>query len=70
MSHQQLRQYLEDYSSHFDLFKYIHFKTIVTRVKPLTSSDSAKVTWEVAVEHAETKETRVHVFDAVIVCNG
>ena len=67
LSHQQV---LEEYASHFDLYKYIHFNSVITSVRPLTSEDSHKPKWEVVVTDADTKESQVLLFEAVIVCNG
>ena len=70
LSHQQVLKYLEDYASHFDLYKYIHFNSAVSSVCPLTAEDSRKPQWEVVVTDADTKESQVLMFEAVIVCNG
>ena len=71
LSHQQVLKYLEDYTSHFDLYKYIQFNSIVNSVRPLTGAgDSQQPLWEVVVMDADTKESQVLLFNAVIVCNG
>ena len=70
VSHQQVLKYLEDYASHFDLYKYIQFNSIISSVRPLIGKDSQKPLWEVVVTDADTKESQVLLFNAVIVCSG
>ena len=70
LSHQQVLKYLQDYTSHFDLCKYIQFNTSISSVRPLVGKDSQKPRWEVVVRDTDTKESQVLLFDAVIVCNG
>ena len=70
MSHQQVLKYLEDYASHFDLYKYIQFNSVVSSVCPLMGEDCRKPQWKVVVTDADTKESRVLQFEAVVVCNG
>ena len=70
LSHQQVLKYLQDYTSHFDLYKYIQFNSSISGVRPLVGKDSQTPRWEVVVRDAATKESQVLLFDAVIVCNG
>jgi len=70
MTHQQVLKYLEDYTSHFNLYKYIHFNSAITSVSPLMGEDRDQWQWEVVVTNVDTKESQVHVFEAVIVCSG
>ena len=70
MTHQQVLKYLEDYTSHFNLYKYIHFNSAITSVNPLMGVDKDQPQWEVVVTNVDTKESQVHMFDAVIVCSG
>ena len=70
LTHQQVLKYLEDYTSHFNLYKYIHFNSAITRVSPLMGEDMDQPQWEVVVTNVDTKESQVHVFEAVIVCSG
>ena len=70
LSHQQVLKYLEDYASHFDLYKYIQFNSSSSSVRPLIEKDNHKLLWEVVVTDTNTKESQVHLFNAVIVCNG
>ena len=70
MTHHQVLRYLEDYANSFDLYKYIHFNSVVTNVRPLVCETNEKPQWEVTVENVLIKESQVLQFDAVIVCNG
>ena len=72
LSHQQVLRYLQDYASHFDLYKFIQFNSSISSVRPLIGKGSQKPVWEVVVTDADTiKESQqVLLFDAVIVCNG
>ena len=70
MSHQQVLKYLEDYATHFDLRKHIHFNSIVTSVRPVIGEDSCRPQWEVVVSNVDTSESQIFQFEAVIVCNG
>ena len=72
LSHQQVLKYLEDYASHFDLYKYIQFNSIISSVRPLQliGEDSCKQQWEVMVTDVDARESRVLLFEAVVVCNG
>ena len=70
LSHQQVLKYLKEYTSHFDLYKYIQFNSSISSVRPLVGKDSQKPLWEVVVRNAATKESQVLLFDAVIVCSG
>ena len=46
LSHQQVLKYLQDYASHFDLYKYIQFNSSINSVRPLEGKDSQKPRWE------------------------
>ena len=70
LSHQQVLKYLEDYASHFDLYKYIQFNSSISSVRPLIEKDNHKLLWEVVVTDTNTKESQVLLFNAVIVCSG
>ena len=70
LSHQQVLKYLEDYTSHFDLYKYIQLNSVVNSVRPLIGEDSHQPLWEVVVTDVDTKKSQVLLFNAVIVCNG
>ncbi|XP_066288489.1 uncharacterized protein [Branchiostoma lanceolatum] len=69
VTHQQVLQYLEDYTDHFQLRKHIQFLTKVDTVKPVTGTDPTL--WEVTVSRVgEPEKTTTQQFDAVMVCNG
>ncbi|XP_001603494.1 flavin-containing monooxygenase FMO GS-OX4 isoform X1 [Nasonia vitripennis] len=68
VSHDVIRDYLEDYAVHFDLKQYIRFNTIVESVKP--ENDSPFTKWNVKVKHVKTSTNEEYTYDAVMVCNG
>ncbi|XP_002735404.1 uncharacterized protein LOC100377826 [Saccoglossus kowalevskii] len=73
LTHQQVLQYLKDYAQHFDLNKFIKFKTCVDHIKPvITSSKENQVIWDVGFRGIEQSSDDIETqqFDAVIVCNG
>lgn len=70
MTHQQVLRYLEDYATKFELWKYIHFNSVVRSVRPLVTNTSPDPMWEVIVSDVDTKESKALHFEAVIVCNG
>ncbi|XP_058516613.1 dimethylaniline monooxygenase [N-oxide-forming] 4 isoform X2 [Ochotona princeps] len=67
MIHSKFLQYLQEFAEHFNLLRYIHFKTTVCSVtkRPDFSTTGQ---WEVVTE-TEGKQQRA-VFDAVMVCTG
>ncbi|XP_040825894.1 dimethylaniline monooxygenase [N-oxide-forming] 4 isoform X1 [Ochotona curzoniae] len=67
MIHSKFLQYLQEFAEHFNLLKYIQFKTTVCSVtkRPDFSTTGQ---WEVVTE-TEGKQQRA-VFDAVMVCTG
>ena len=68
--HQDVLQYLRDYCEHFDLQKFIRFKTKVKHVTPfLDCSTESSMSWKVTVIDDNDIET-TSIFNAVIVCNG
>ncbi|XP_047376496.1 dimethylaniline monooxygenase [N-oxide-forming] 4 isoform X2 [Sciurus carolinensis] len=67
MNQEKFWDYLQEFVEHFDLLKYIRFKTTVCSVtKRLDFSETGQ--WDVVTE-TEGKQDRV-VFDAVMVCTG
>lgn len=67
MSHEKFWDYLREFAEHFDLLKYIRFKTTVRSVtKRPDFSETGQ--WDVVTE-TEGKQDRA-VFDAVMVCTG
>lgn len=70
MHHTQVLEYLKSYSTHFGVDDVVELNTVVTRVHPLKSHNSKKVTWEVTTRKVDEKESQTSHFDAVVVCNG
>ncbi|KAL1769631.1 hypothetical protein HispidOSU_001722 [Sigmodon hispidus] len=67
MSHEKFWDYLREFVEHFDLLKYIQFKTTVCSItKHSDFSETGR--WDVVTER-EGKRDRA-VFDAVMVCTG
>ncbi|EGW10325.1 Dimethylaniline monooxygenase [N-oxide-forming] 4 [Cricetulus griseus] len=67
MDHEKFWEYLREFVEHFDLLKYIRFKTTVCSVtKRPDFSETGQ--WDVVIE-TEGKQDRA-VFDAVMVCTG
>ncbi|NP_001127523.1 dimethylaniline monooxygenase [N-oxide-forming] 4 [Pongo abelii] len=67
MNHEKFWDYLQEFAEHFDLLKYIQFKTTVHSVtKRPDFSETGQ--WDVVTE-TEGKQNRA-VFDAVMVCTG
>lgn len=62
-SHRQLAAYFQSYARHFDLYKYIHFQTLV---KKCDYTEDEKWVVTILKDGIETQET----FDALAVCNG
>jgi cation diffusion facilitator CzcD-associated flavoprotein CzcO len=60
-SHEQLRQYFNDYAEHFGVKEKIKFETLVTQIKPLADGK-----WKVMTN----EEDGEYIFDFVLVCNG
>ncbi|CAI2368198.1 unnamed protein product [Moneuplotes crassus] len=64
-THEEVLEYLQDYSANFDLERFIEFETQVIEV---TKTTDGPKDWTVKVKNnGETKEEH---FDYVIVCNG
>ncbi|KAH0569046.1 flavin-containing monooxygenase FMO GS-OX3-like [Cotesia glomerata] len=66
--HSVIRQYLQDYAQHFNLFAHIKLNTLVKHVEPVILSD--QTTWLVTYKNMATLEETTVRFDAVILCNG
>ena len=60
------KKYIIYYSMQF----FFHFNSAITSVSPLMGEDRDQWQWEVVVTNVDTKESQVHVFEAVIVCSG
>ncbi|KAM5148390.1 flavin-containing monooxygenase 5-like [Mantella aurantiaca] len=67
MPNSKVLQYFQKYAEHFQLLKYIHFKTAVCSIRKhadfLTTGQ-----WDVVTE-SEGKQEK-YVFDAILVCTG
>ncbi|XP_011305643.1 flavin-containing monooxygenase FMO GS-OX-like 7 isoform X2 [Fopius arisanus] len=69
VSHRVIKQYLEDYTQHFNIYPFIKFNTLVTRVEPSTSG-SGRTIYAITYEDVIDKVQCTQTFDAVVVCNG
>ncbi|XP_013920030.1 PREDICTED: dimethylaniline monooxygenase [N-oxide-forming] 5-like [Thamnophis sirtalis] len=67
MHNSKIMDYFRIYAKHFDLLKYIHFKSKVCSVTK-RSDFSTSGQWDVTVESDGKQESSV--FDAVLVCTG
>ncbi|XP_060088582.1 flavin-containing monooxygenase 3-like [Heteronotia binoei] len=63
----KLQEYIQLFAKHFDLLKYIKFKTLVIHVKKRPDF-STTGQWEVETETEGQMES--DIFDAVMVCSG
>uniref|UniRef100_A0A2C9JSD5 Flavin-containing monooxygenase n=1 Tax=Biomphalaria glabrata TaxID=6526 RepID=A0A2C9JSD5_BIOGL len=72
VTHEVVLDYLEDYTSHFDLFKHIKFQTLVKWIQPVNmQSELKKLQWELTTCDVVNKiEHQPELFDAILVCNG
>ncbi|XP_045192813.2 uncharacterized protein LOC123549080 isoform X1 [Mercenaria mercenaria] len=64
--HEDVLQYLKDYSKYYNLQKSIKFDTKVERVSPVETG--SKLEWKIV--YSSTESTETELFDAVFVCNG
>ncbi|XP_077188362.1 flavin-containing monooxygenase 3-like [Paroedura picta] len=67
MHNTKLHEYIQLYAKHFDLVKYIKFKTLVIHVKKRPDFEITGQ-WEVETEREGRVESAV--FDAVMICSG
>ncbi|XP_063978277.1 uncharacterized protein LOC135163062 [Diachasmimorpha longicaudata] len=67
--HSVIRQYLEDYTQHFNLYPYIKFNNLVTRVEPSTSLSDQTI-YTITHEDLISKVQYTKTFDVVVLCNG
>ncbi|NXG17209.1 FMO4 monooxygenase, partial [Grallaria varia] len=67
LPHSLLLEYFRMYAHHFDLLRYIHFKTTVLSVRKHPDFATSGQ-WEVVTEADGVRES--HIFDAVMVCTG
>lgn len=68
-THQQVLEYLQGYSAHFDLEKHIKFNTAVVEVSLNKNRDVTKK-WKVVTSTPEDEKDFTDYFDYVLVCNG
>ncbi len=62
-SHDELRRYFQAYASHFELYPYIQFETLVLQCERKGEDE-----WVVTTERKGVKST--HHFTDLVVCNG
>lgn len=62
-SHDELRRYFQAYASHFNLYPYIRFKTLVIHCKRISDQE-----WEVETETEGIRS--IEKFTDLVVCNG
>ncbi|KAK0092882.1 hypothetical protein PV326_000380 [Microctonus aethiopoides] len=67
--HSTIRQYLQDYTQHFNLYPYIKLNTAVNYVEPETSA-TGQINWLITSKDLITKIEATKNFDVVILCNG
>ncbi|XP_014467551.1 PREDICTED: flavin-containing monooxygenase FMO GS-OX-like 4 [Dinoponera quadriceps] len=71
VSHQEVLNYLKNYTQQFDIRRHIHFNTRVEHVRFEPSENSRnRDRWLVQVKNVKTNETENRYFDAIMVCNG
>ena len=72
LTHEEVQNYLEAYSSSFGFEEFIKFEHKVTNVKLLQDKDvsGSGVKWQVTTTNLQTHASSVSSFDSVIVCNG
>ncbi|EFN76962.1 Dimethylaniline monooxygenase [N-oxide-forming] 2 [Harpegnathos saltator] len=70
ISHQEVLNYLKNYTQHFDIHRHIHFNTRVEEVRFEPSADCSRDRWLVRVKNLKTNNTEIQYFDAIMVCNG
>ncbi|XP_066479071.1 putative dimethylaniline monooxygenase [N-oxide-forming] 6 [Tiliqua scincoides] len=63
----KLQEYILMFAKHFDLVKYIKFKTLVINIKK-NPNFSVTGQWDIVTEKDGKEE--LHVFDAVMICSG
>jgi len=64
-THNQVKEYLERYAQHFDLYPLIQLNTTVTEATFVKSSNKWRITTTSAGHPSKVEE-----FDALVVCNG
>ena len=86
VQHTDVLDYLQQYCAHYDLQRYIQFRTLVERVQPVPVQTSKpdtereskpqcgllqdSVRWKLTSRNVETGVTKETLYDAILVCNG
>ncbi len=72
--HTDVRSYLEQYTEHYDLNRFIHLEELVEQVSPLPLSSSIIATdtvrWNVTTQKTDTGQKTTEEFDHILICNG
>ncbi|KAL7592209.1 hypothetical protein Lser_V15G32787 [Lactuca serriola] len=83
-THTEILDYLNSYAKHFDLFKFINFKSKVVEIRlakskdpmsdslnnPSTLLSSGKPVWEVAVQTSGSTAIQWYGFEFIVMCMG
>lgn len=69
MHHSYVLKYLQLYGEKFDLLKYIRFSTEVLKIEESDDFESSGQ-WKVYIKDLTNGQTRVEIFDGILVCNG
>ena len=83
LHHWDVLEYLKKFATHFDLNKFIQFRTLVEKVVPVPVQGQADgehmdgedafsddVKWRVTTRSVVTGDRTTEDYDAVVVCNG
>ena len=68
VTHSEVLRYLEHYCLHFNLEKFVRFRTTVDLVEPIFIDGNEK--WQVTSTTTGRNQSLREIYDAVIVCNG
>ncbi|QHN87985.1 hypothetical protein HN51_042124 [Arachis hypogaea] len=78
-SYIEVLEYLQNYATHFDVFKFVKFNSKVVQIRHLNNHHhhheygrllSGRPVWEVAVENNQTKIVEWYGFELLVVCIG
>ncbi|KOC59194.1 Flavin-containing monooxygenase FMO GS-OX-like 9 [Habropoda laboriosa] len=69
VTHREIRTYLQNYTDHFNLLKYIQFGSRIQSIR-LDASSKDEERWIVRVKSVKTEEEEEIIFNAVMICNG
>ncbi|XP_053239964.1 uncharacterized protein LOC128411558 isoform X1 [Podarcis raffonei] len=72
LHHSDVLAYLESYAEHFGVYDHIQFRSEVSHIRPVSSSEGQPGGWEVTAtqQRPETTQKVTKHFDAVMVCTG